>query len=160
MTAYFDTASRELSDAYAVCRDKYEGEYNTETIVAFERIEERIVFDCTVAAMLPGFPEQLRPHLHLAILKHAITMLPVTAPPADFETMEEHHRRLQDLQSDLHDVFHSVGHLGGSDSPLTGIRKLYAQGEEEREQMVESNPETAEHAKAWRKRLTDDMEGA
>jgi len=130
MTSYFDDAQTSLHNVHVGDHVRY--------IEGYEAVEYRVVFDCTVCAMLPGFPEDLRKEIHKTVLKYGISMLPVNAPPADFETEHQHYRRLCDLVSYLHTIFHEVAHRNGpgADSPTLGIRSIYSQGDEEREQMV------------------------
>ena len=133
MTTYFDNAHTLLRDARVLGGE--------EMIETFDAVEKRVVFDCTVAAMLPGFPADLKKPLHELVLKHGVQMLPVNAPPADFETEDDHYRRLNDLVWHLHSVFHTVAERAlenFNDNPLQPLRCLYAKGEEEREGIVAS----------------------
>ncbi len=132
MTHYFDKTGEDLSDALRL--------QGRERVEAFERIEGKLVFDCTIAAMMPGFPADLRLNVHETVNRWAVSMLPVNAPPADFETEQEHYRRLVELSEDLHSVFHEVARRcldGFSDQPDMPMRRIYALGEEEREKLVE-----------------------
>jgi len=134
MTTYFDDASNELREVLADVR--------AGSVVAwgaFGKVEQRVVFDCTVAAMQPTFPADLRELTHRIVLKYGITMLPVNAPPADFETDDEHYRRLSDMLWDLHSLYHELagrGIDGFNDSPMMPMRAMYSRGDEEREQLV------------------------
>ncbi len=136
MSSYFDSAHTELREAYEKWRDK-----PWELSQAFDAVEERVVFDCTVCAMM--FPEalaDLREAIHAVVLKYAIKMLPMTADPADFEFESEHKRRLDDLVGDLHTVFHEVAHRDVNefnDNPKMPLFALYSRGDEERHRMVE-----------------------
>ena len=131
MTSYFDDAS---TQAFDISR----GEEH-KMADGFRFLEQRVVFDCTVAAMLPGFPEDLRKAIHETVLRFSTDMLPVTALPADFETEAQHYRRVCALISGFHDVFHEFARWAGpgADSPTLGVRCIYTLGEEEREKMVE-----------------------
>ena len=132
MTSYFDTAHEEVR------LGRTRPDYGV-MISRFEEVESRVVFDCTVAAMMPGFPADLREAIHRTVLEHGICTLPVNAPPADFETEDDYKRRLDALLWDLHTIFHEVAHRGldgFTDQPPTPMRRLYALGEEEREKLV------------------------
>lgn len=128
MTAYFDTAHKELWDSLK----------DDNPVGGFDRIEHQVVFDCTVAAMLPDFPEDLKIRVHKAVLKHGVNMLPVNAPQADFETNDQHATRLSQLFEELHTIFHDVARRAlprFSDNPKMPVYTLYACGEEEREEI-------------------------
>ncbi len=132
MTSYFDDAREELRTARRL------SDYGV-MIEAFDRIERQVVTDCTLAAMSSGFPTPLRLRIHHVVLKYGIQTLPRTAPPADFETEDEHRKRLDDLVEGLHSIFHDVGNLGldgFNDQPPTPMRRLYALGDLEREQLA------------------------
>ena len=160
MTAYFDQAHEDLRGA--------RGMGYGAMVERFDAVETRVVHDCTVAAMFPEFPPDLREAIHRVVLRYGIQTLPVNAPPADFDTPDEHKRRLDCLVGDLHSVFHE---LGGrlrpdpdwegqyfTDNPLRFVLRMYARGEEEREQMVASDPATAEHSAAYMARMRQAMD--
>ena len=96
-------------------------------------------------------------------------MLPENAPPADFETDDQHCRRLLDLVSDLHSIWHAVAHSATpsgdgvtylGDSPRHAYNGVLRRGEIERENIVDTDPATAEYAKALRARLAAEMADA
>ena len=136
MSSYFDACASSIRDALGT---PYSGTFNR--LDTFHQIEKTLVRDCTIAAMLPGFPEDLRLAVHRAVLRHGIVTLPDNAEPADFETDAEHARRLRDLCSDLHDVFHAVAHATDlGDHPVTALdKRFYWPGQEERERLVEED---------------------
>lgn len=132
MTSYFDDVNTAI---YNLRTD--DNKYDT-----IKTIEEKLVGDCTVCAMMPGFPDDLRKRVHEVVLKHAVYCLPLNAPPKDFETWEDHVRIMRELNSDLHTVFHDVARSRldrFSDSPTMPLRCLYADGETEREQILIDN---------------------
>lgn len=153
MTSYFDKAHTDLRAARRL--DTWE------MLQAFDAIESLVVYDCTLAALTPGFPEDLRKNVHAVVLKYGVTTLPCNAPPADFETSDDHLRRLGDLVWHLHSVFHDVAHRGldgFSDSPTFPLRRIYALGEEEREKMVAEDPTTATYSAEYMARMKAEQE--
>ncbi len=177
MTTYFDTMSRELDlvrirHAPTLLRWRYLEDINQRAgeagsfdyLQAYGTIERRVVSDCTFAAMQPEFPADLREQVHRVVLRHGIETMPDNAPPADFETEAEHHHRLQNLVNDMHSIWHDVAHRGIcveggylGDSPRHAHSGFLTRGETERERMVDTDPDTAEHAKAYRARLAAQM---
>lgn len=135
MTAYFDDCARQIHEASVKLRLPSE---NFAALEALRLIEEKMVFDVTVAAMLPGFPADCREMIHKVVLKHGVHTRPVNAPEADYEDDSQYVSRMRELEGGLHSVFHEVAHAlgGGWDNPLVGIRRIYAQGDAEREKMV------------------------
>jgi hypothetical protein len=121
----------------------------------YERInlyatEEKLVRDVTICAMFPGFPEDLRKHVHAAILRNGINSLPTFAYEADPATDDDVARCLGRLNSDLHDIFHEAARRGLSDSPSYPLRLLASAGEEERENLVGLMPAYAcKCGKVW-----------
>lgn len=133
MTAYFDTLTSKIQDVPWDSPTAWDD---------YGSLEQDLVFDCTVAAMFPAFPEDLRLCVHRAILKGAVQHLPRNAPPADFEHNHEYGARLRTMTSDLHDVFHELarrGIPGFGDSPKAPLRHLYDDGDEIREQFVKDD---------------------
>jgi len=108
-----------------------------------DKVEETLVFDCTVAAEWPGFPEVLRDQVHAAIVARAISCLPINAKVRPFiDTLEQQVDRLHALCWDLHTIFHDVSqHPGFSDDPRSPLRALFTLGEERREELVAKPPE-------------------
>jgi len=129
MTAYFDNMGTKLG---AIERE-----------LDFDGIREwelTLVHDCTVAAMMPGFPEDIKREIHLTVLEHGVFSLPVNAPEKDFESFYDHVRFMNQLQFDLHTHFHDVARLRlgrFTDDPRVPLMCIYAVGEEEREELVE-----------------------
>ncbi len=132
MTAYFDDFSSTLRDL----RHKAPHLHMYDEANA---LEERLVRDCTLASSASRFPPELRKAVHVAVLRHGVCTLPINAVPADFETWEEHLRRLHNLGSDLHDVFHALVRLdiGYSDTPtaVTAVEWISPR-EDERERLA------------------------
>jgi len=129
MTSYFDAV---FSSVTALKSDP--NKYDT-----IKNIEDKIVFDVTICAMQPDFPSDLRVAIHRIILRCAVYNLPPNAPEKDFATWEDHIQLMNNLHSDLHDVFHALAYRGlprYSDSPLTPLQCLYADGDMEREAMI------------------------
>jgi hypothetical protein len=89
VTTYFDKAHNELSLAANL--------NDWPRLKVLNPVEEKAVFDCTIAAMQSGFPEALRLKVHQVVLRHGVNMLPLNATPADFETIEQHERKIHDL---------------------------------------------------------------
>lgn len=104
------------------------------------KIEEELVRDVTVCAMFPDFPDDLRLAIHKTVLRYGVTCLPTIAYPRDFETVEQHKTLLYELNGDLHSIFHEAAHRGLGDHPLNPLRRLYALGDAEREQLVLALP--------------------
>jgi hypothetical protein len=137
MTQYFDEKGRELT-AIEKAQD----------VMALMEWERRLVFDCTVAAMLPTCPDDIATKIHATVLRYGVYSLPVNASEKDFESMHEHVRLLNMLHFDLHSHFHDIARGGFSDNPLAGLNVLYARGEEVREQMVEAEKKEAKNGNA------------
>lgn len=136
MSSYFDDTDRRIREAKFPDQVEWDGLLCS----AFEAIERKLVFDVTVAAALPGFPADLADAVHRVVLRHGVTTLPDVAEPADFETDEEHRRRLFYLSGDLHSIFHEVGTRCWpmlSDNPLMGIHRVFDAGEERRIALAE-----------------------
>ena len=127
MTAYFDSVSSKIGSA----------ELFGDTL---NEIEDRLVTDVTVCAMMPGCNGNIAERIHKAVLRWGESNMPLNAPPVDYEHAETRRSRLHSLGSDLHDIFHDLARLGHdrfTDDPLTPLRCLYADGEVVREGMVE-----------------------
>jgi hypothetical protein len=131
MTAYFDQVHDEFNaldpnNISAFCK-------------GIDQIEERLVFDCSVCAQWPGFPEDLRQRVHETILKYGSATLPMDFPRG-FDTAEEQLESMHKLCFDLHSIFHDLLNRGldgpWSDDPRMPLRALYAQCEEVREQLA------------------------
>jgi hypothetical protein len=146
MTTYFDTAHEDIAKALNP-RTEVSAEHPTpqrpdhEVAAAFDDIEGRVTFDCTVCAMWQGFPEDLRERVHRTILAHGVGSLPVNAPGKEIDTIEEHRNHIDRLIFDLHTIWHDLllRRLDSfSDDPRLPLRILYARGEGERECMVEA----------------------
>lgn len=132
MTSYFDAKAIELRELKHLLPDTWRF---TEALRAIERV---LVWDCTVASSAPDFPEELRTAIHCAVLRHGVDTLPVNAAPADFETEQDHLRRIRNLNEDLHDIFHALAQMTDfSDVPTSVIRRAFVTPrEEERERMA------------------------
>lgn len=90
-----------------------------------DKVEETLVFDCTVAAEWPGFPEALRDQVHAVVVTRAISCLPINAKVRPFiDTLEQQVERLHALCWDF------------SDDPRFPLRALFTLGEERREELV------------------------
>lgn len=133
MTAYFDEVSTEIREA------RKDGGYGL-----FDKIETRLVHDCTVAVELPGFSwPDLRLAVHQKVLRYGVCTLPPEAEPADFETEDEHAERLYSLNGDLHTIFHEVARRSRdgdgrlSDDPRRGVYLIAAEGEAARTRLAE-----------------------
>ncbi len=138
MTAYFDEAHARLNKIKGtlLC-DPPELEARYE----IERIENDVVYDCTIASEMDDFPEDLRTEVNRVVLQHGVYTLPETAEQPDFDTAEGHFDRIHKLIYDLHSVFHRVAMrdpqgLYLSDDPRRPMRRLYAKSEERREIMI------------------------
>lgn len=135
MTAYFDDAVNELwkLNSAAPCPQDYD---------FIRELELRVVHDCTVCSIFEEFPAHLRMKLAEIVLHKGVASQPLNTPPelqADFETFEEHIRRVRSLFGELHDLFHSVGtdrDCPFGDSPLSGVRMFANRGEELRERLA------------------------
>lgn len=113
MTAYFDGMGARIDAT------KTQGD-TTPAVDALREIERQMVYDCLLATTFPGFPEEVREQIDLAIRVHGIDQRPDLDPPADFETIIEHRAQLDRLQFDLHSAFHELARLrlpGFSDDP-------------------------------------------
>lgn len=153
MTAYFDETHErlravDLTDWRAVER--------------LGEIEQKLVFDCTIAAMWEGFPPEVAKGIHTTIMLGAVQMQPRPLPEADiadFETIEEHVQRLHSLCWDLHTHFHNAALTEGypyGDSPLNPTAALFGKGEEVRDHMAAERAGTT--LEAWmRERYGDDF---
>jgi len=136
MTHYFDDAHAQLDAIDLDSHDFY---------IELEQLEQRVVFDCTVCAQAPDFPEDLREAIHKTVLKYGVRSLPVDAD-RDFEHVEQHVRFLGRLFSGLHTIFHTLAYRRLEiwwDSPLAYVRRLYTDGEEIREKMIEAEGKEA-----------------
>lgn len=131
MTAYFDDMHRQIRAVDLTC---------IEAIDQLHHIEKTLVFDCTVAVML-GMPDDLARRIHETILLEGIVTQPSTLPlqdVTDFEHMHEHVRHLDTLCFDLHSLFHEAAEREDyphHDDPRAPLLRLYAEGEDLREQM-------------------------
>lgn len=133
MTAYFDSFDTGVREA-----DKLDEWKRHE---AYREMEGRLVYDVTLAAMLPGFPETLREVIHRIVLCYGVDSLPANTPPeaaAAYEETAAYGRRLLRMSGDLHSVFHEVGRTvpGYGDNPRTWPGAIVAQGEGQRERIV------------------------
>lgn len=137
MTAYFDNMHTRIHEA---AKAPYENMDMETGLYPLEAAEHKLVFDCTVAAMMVGFPEDLRAAVHRAVLQDGLGALPVNAVPRrDPGDPKQHGQILSDLCWNLHSIFHEVAERripGFNDSTLTPLHSLYARGEEEREGMI------------------------
>lgn len=130
MSSYFDDIDEQIRNTRG----------NPEASDLLRQIEEKLVFDVTVATELPGFPADLAVAVHEVVLRHGVYSLPAEAEPRDFETEDDHRRFLFNLSGDLHSIFHAVGHRCFpelSDNPLTGLRKIFDRADLKRSAMVE-----------------------
>ena len=160
MTAYFDAVDqkiRDLTTAHYWAPDPYRN-----IPIFFDglrAIETSLVFDCTVAVMLPWWPHpDLREAVHRAVLAHGIESLPETATPADngeMEVVQWASWRISRLNSDLHDIWHEVAHRGGTDNPRGGVLDLFGQGEMERERLAAEDPQNNERVVFVRQRAAE-----
>jgi hypothetical protein len=147
MTTYFDLAAAQLTKIETLARGALNDFELVEQLDAWER---ELVRDVTICAAIPGMPARHAAVIHYVVLAYGVSTLPVNAPPADFDTFREHVERLRRLVGQLHSVFHDlaneldalrVGPIGPwgiafSDSPLSPLRTLEAQGEAAREKLV------------------------
>jgi len=130
VTAYFDDTHERISSV----GDGFE------CATELDAIEEKLVFDCTVCAMFSDVPNKIREEVHQIVLRRGNAMLPLNAPGAVIETVQEHKQLLHDLCWDLHTTFHDLCKCGIdrlSDDPRMPLWCLYADGEGEREELVE-----------------------
>jgi hypothetical protein len=136
MTAYFDQRHEEVNALKAI-----DPEAHPEVYRKLVELEAAIVWDVTLAAEMPGFPENLRDQVHRLVLKYGTETQPVNAVAApSYFDFDDHCDAINHLVWDLHTVFHEVAklHLDGfGDDPRTPLRIIYARGEERRENMVE-----------------------
>lgn len=133
MTAYFDDFSTALRDL------KRKGPH-TYMYDEANALEERLVRDCTLASCASRFPSDLRRAMDLAVLRFAVYTMPAGAPPADFETWDEHLGRLHALGNTMHDIFHALASLdvGYTDTPTTVVAiEWLGPREEERERLAQ-----------------------
>jgi len=152
MTAYFDALHKEVEAV----------PLGPSALEQLSAIEQRCVFDCTVAAMFPEMPAGIRAQIHRTVLTHGVDAVPVNAAGVDFadaahlrwvggdpdETdpkasmaaeIRSRKRVLNALIWDLHSAFHEAVHHPDwpyGDTPTSPLRVMYARGEAEREAMV------------------------
>jgi len=129
MTGYFDDVHMKIN----VTPDEFESARELDSI------EEKLVFDCTVCAMLPEFPVDMGLRVHQVVMARGVCMLPVNAGQPEIDTVQQHKDRIHDLCGDLHTVFHDLCRMSlvnFSDDPTFPLRVLYAKGEGVREEMV------------------------
>ena len=88
MTAYFDAIDKEIAEIadQAMHPDTRKK--------CWADIEEKLVWDATLAAESPGFPQDLRDKLHRLVLEHAVVARPVNdevnhALRAAFDTFDD-----------------------------------------------------------------------
>jgi hypothetical protein len=142
MTAYFDSRHEEINKLAAndINTAGVQGAYDL--MRRLVELESAIVWDVTIAAEMPGFPEDLRDQVHRVVLKYGTETLPVNMPPgtgAQYDEFPDHCRGLNSMVWDLHTIFHEVAKLqlgGFSDDPRCPLRIIYSRGDERREQMV------------------------
>ena len=133
MSGYFDDWDSRLAQAATTVVDD-------RGVIGWEALEEQLVWDVTLAAESPGFPDDLRDAIHAAIVEHAVQARPLnhaTNPRVD--EREDVFRELGRLSFELHSIFHEVANrnlVGFSDSPLAPLRVLFARGEARREDLA------------------------
>lgn len=138
MTSYFDSRHEELRKVEESIRTTPEA--MREHAAAIETIDSGVVWDVTLAAEMPGFPEDLRLQVHNIVLKYTAACQPINSKNRpDYESIEDHTRSIHEMIWDLHTVFHGVAERklqGFSDDPRAPLRVIYARGEEERERLA------------------------
>jgi hypothetical protein len=148
MTIYFDSRHEELRKVEEAIKARPEAV--NEHVAAIEAIDAGIVWDVTLAAEMPGFPDDLRLQVHDAVLKSTVACQPVNSKNLpDYESIEDRaraiHGMIWDLHTmiwDLHTIFHDVASRksqGFSDDPRAPLRTIYARGEEERKRLASPN---------------------
>lgn len=158
MTAYFDNKDKELRqlrDAIemlerdpdhvlvAELTERGQGSLlgNANRIfTAIDDWEHTLVYDVTLCAQQPGFPEDLREAAYKLMLRHGVATLPVNhGGRTDIESVDDHLRSLATLSHHLHTVFHALAGQNidrFSDDPRAPMRCIFSDGEEIRERMV------------------------
>lgn len=130
MTQYFDDISLKLTSAAGDPHSCWK---------TIEDLEGRLVFDCTVCSQVPGFPLELQLLINQAVLRYGYGTLPVSSPPIEPLPLPDLRRRILQLCSELHTIFHTlaVSEIHGfSDNPKLPQCVLYAIGDQQREEMV------------------------
>lgn len=142
MTAYFDdrhTELRKITDAIKIAES--EDEHGVAPYRLYDQVnayDRALVWDVTLAAQSPGFPEAQRTAIHKLVLRYSAECQPVNSKGLEYETVHERIDDLHTLTWDLHSVFHEIAQMhmeGFSDDPRSPLRVLYAAGEEIREQL-------------------------
>lgn len=156
MTAYFDGIDSELRRTFEEWK-KNRADY-TKMTDRFDELERKLVFDCSLACSTPGFPDDLKLAINRVILKYGIQTQPPNAVPADFETEDEHVRRLQSMSGDLHTVFHAAAHrdLPGLDTPTRYISIAWFNPREEEREKLAATEFGGEDPEAYIKRVLGD----
>lgn len=137
MTTYFDDMDDRI---HALSERHRAGDFVSEDLGALER---ELVRDVAVCAMVPGFPEALRPAVHRCVLRWSYFARDPGLPEIDFADDDVWIARLYRMSSDLHGVFHAVGHAGADgfgDSPLRGVAVLCDRASDERLAMFAADP--------------------
>lgn len=138
MTSYFDGRHEELRKVEEAIKARPEAV--SEHAAAIEAIDAGVVWDVTLAAEMPVFPEDLRLRVHNVVLKYTAACQPVNSKNLpDYESIEDYARDIHKMIWDLHTVFHDVASRklqGFSDDPRAPLRVIYARGEEERERLA------------------------
>jgi hypothetical protein len=138
MTNYFDSRHEELRRVEEAIKARPEAV--SEHATAIEAIDAVVVWDVTIAAELPGFPDDLRLQVHNVVLKYTAACQPVNSKNLpDYESIEDHARAIHKMIWDLHTVFHEVAERklqGFSDDPRAPLCALYTRGEKERERLA------------------------
>lgn len=158
MTAYFDDVDTKIRELRSHLRTS--GNY-FEFTEGLNKIEEKVVFDCTLASSTSPFPSDLRLAIHRACLRHGVCTLPNCAVPADFETEDDHARRISMLASDLHDIFHALAHRdipGHTDSPLSCVQSEWIYPREIERELLAHTEFGGEHPDEYVKRILGQTE--
>jgi hypothetical protein len=145
VTAYFDQKRSEVDRLDETLHTLTEnGPGWPEFFAARDAFDKALVWDATLAAESPGFPSDLRAAIHRIVVHYSTACAPRTGGGPDYADDAAHNYGLRMMNERLHDLFHVLGRRrlqGYSDDPRRWLVELFANGEEQREQMAATTPE-------------------
>jgi hypothetical protein len=136
MTYYFDKTSAAAADVGKAAASMTIRQRS----VALDEIERRLVFDVSVCAACPGFPDDLVDRVNETVLRRSVGGYTVGWAPPYPMTVEEHAAMVVALSEDLHTIFHDLAERqvpDFGDDPTIPVKVLAARTEERREQLAE-----------------------